>query len=77
MGCAASTPDAVQPVSHSLPTFAFGIWGKAELDVRDDCPGTGAASVRVTTTWATLLLSVVTIGVYTPRVVRVTCRHRP
>ena len=77
LGCAATTPVASAPHRHWVPGYVFAIWGKAELDVRDDCPTTAAASVRVDTTWTTLLVSVVTLGMYTPREVRVTCQVAP
>jgi hypothetical protein len=74
MGCATTTPRATAPAQHWVPGYVFGIWGKAELDVRDDCPRTAASSVRIGATWATLLVSVVTLGVYTPREVQVECQ---
>jgi hypothetical protein len=74
LGCGGSVPSAVDPHEHWVPGFAFGLYGKAELDVRDDCPSTGAASIRIGTTWSTLLVSVVTLGIYTPREVRVQCK---
>ncbi len=73
-GCAAALPASTPPHQHWVPGYAFGLWGKADLDVRDDCPTTGAESVRIGTTWSTLLVSVATLGVYTPREVRVHCR---
>ncbi|MET0792554.1 MAG: hypothetical protein ABW061_13620 [Polyangiaceae bacterium] len=84
LGCAlascasTSTHGAVAPThDHWLPGYVLGIWGKAELDVRDDCPNSGAASVRVGATWATLAVTVITLGIYTPREVRVQCRAQP
>jgi hypothetical protein len=74
VGCATTTPRATAPAQHWVPGYVFGIWGKAELDVRDDCPRSAAASVRIGATWATLLVSVVTLGVYTPREVQVECQ---
>jgi hypothetical protein len=74
VGCA-EPPNAVTPVrEHWVPAYVFGIWGKSELDVRDDCPTTGAARVRVGATWSTVLVSIVTLGMYTPREVIVHCR---
>jgi len=61
------------PVRHLVPGYVLGIWGKAELDVRDDCPLTGAAAVRVSATWMTVAVSVLTLGIYTPREVLVQC----
>ncbi|MEO8905062.1 MAG: hypothetical protein ABI488_21625 [Polyangiaceae bacterium] len=74
LGCGAGLPASTPAHEHWVPGYAFGLWGKAELDVRDDCPVTGAASVRIGTTWSTLLVSVATLGAYTPRQVRVHCR---
>jgi len=74
LGCASSTPTPVAPpVRHWVPGYVLGIWGKAELDVRDDCPLTGAAAVRVSATWMTVAVSVLTLGIYTPREVLVQC----
>ena len=74
LGCAAPLPATTAAHEHWVPGYAFGLWGKADLDVRDDCPTTGAESVRIGTTWSTLLVSVITVGMYTPREVRVSCR---
>ena len=72
--CAATSASAVPLREHWVPGYVFGLWGKAELDVRDDCPMRGAESVRIGVTWSTLLVSLVTVGMYTPREVRVQCR---
>ena len=79
LSCAGAAPRGpAAPIhDHWLPGYVLGIWGKSELDVRDDCPDTGAASVRVGATWATLAITVVTLGIYTPREVRVQCRAHP
>jgi Bor protein len=77
LGCTA-TPRAVEPVrEHWVPGYVFGIWGKSELDMRDDCPTTGAARVRIGATWSTFLVSIVTLGAYTPSNVTVHCRAQP
>jgi hypothetical protein len=77
-GCAGATPAVVAPPrEHWVPGYLFGIWGKAELDARDDCPTTGPDNVRIGATWSTLLVSVVTLGMYTPREVRVQCKAAP
>ncbi len=76
VGCASTSPVAVGPErAHWVRGYVFGIWGKAEIDVRDDCPTTGAESVRIGTTWSTLLVTLVTLGMYTPREVRVQCNR--
>jgi hypothetical protein len=75
LGGCAEPPRAVTPArEHWVPAYVFGIWGKSELDIRDDCPTAGAASVRVGATWSTVLVSLVTLGMYTPREVIVHCR---
>ena len=75
--CATPPPARAPTRNHWLPGYVFGIWGKAELDVRDDCPTTGAARIRVGATWSTLLVSLATLGLYTPREVTVHCRSVP
>ena len=79
LGCAsAPARGATAPIhDHWLPGYVFGIWGKSELDVRDDCPSTGAASVRIGASWGTLAVAALTLGVYTPREVRIRCRAEP
>ena len=75
--CVTTTAAALPPArEHWVPGYVFGLWGKAELDVRDDCPVTGADSVRIGVTWSTILVSLVTVGMYTPREVRVRCRQK-
>ncbi|HEX3777440.1 MAG TPA: hypothetical protein VHV51_23375 [Polyangiaceae bacterium] len=74
VGCVA-TPRAAEPVrEHWVPGYVFGIWGKSELDARDDCPSTGVARLRIGPTLPTLLVSFATLGMYTPREVVVHCR---
>ena len=74
-GCARATPSAAAPVrGHWAPGYVFGMWGKAEFDARDDCPTTGPDTVRIGASWSTLLVSVLTLGMYTPREVRIQCK---
>jgi hypothetical protein len=61
---------------HTVPAFLFGTFDGPELDVRNDCPESAAESVRMGTTWATLGLSIVTLGIYTPREVSIRCKRR-
>ena len=75
-GCLGLPPANEPTREHWVPGYGFGIWGKGELDVRDDCPA-GAARVRIGATWSTLLVSVATLGIYTPHEVIVHCRARP
>ena len=70
MGCAAQRAD-VRTVW--LPAYAFGALGGGDLDVRDLCVNGAADELSVGSTWATLGVSVATLGVYTPREARVRC----
>ena len=57
LGCTA-TPRAAAPVhEHWVPAYVFGIWGKSELDMRDDCPAGGAARVRIGATLSLIHIS--------------------
>lgn len=48
------------------PSFLFGLIGRSFVDVRDVCPGPVAQRLRTGITVPTFLVSVVTLGVYTP-----------
>ena len=52
--------------------FMFGLAGEAEVDVRDFCPGE-VASVGVGQNGGTWIVSLLTLGIYTPRKVYITC----
>lgn len=56
-----------------LHTYAFGAIGGGDVDVRDVCASGEARELSVGSTWATLGVSVATLGIYTPREVRVSC----
>jgi hypothetical protein len=68
---------AHQPSVRSvwLPAYAFGAFGGGELDVRDHC-ASGVDELSVGSSWATLGVSVVTLGIYTPREVKLRCVAR-
>jgi hypothetical protein len=70
LGCAAQRAD-VRTVW--LPAYAFGALGGGDLDVRDLCVSGAADELSVGSTWATLGVSVATLGVYTPREAKVRC----
>lgn len=74
LGCAARPP-TVRVVW--LRTYALGAIGGGDLDVRDVCGSGNAEEVSVGSTWATLGISLATLGVYTPREARVKCAVRP
>jgi hypothetical protein len=56
-----------------LPAYAFGAFDGGELDVRDYCASGAAEELWVGSSWATLGVSLATVGVYTPREVRLRC----
>ncbi|HKY37613.1 MAG TPA: hypothetical protein VJN18_16840 [Polyangiaceae bacterium] len=56
-----------------LPAYVFGAFGGGDLDVRDHCASGVADELSVGSSWATLGVSVATIGIYTPREVRLRC----
>jgi hypothetical protein len=56
-----------------LPAYALGALGGGNLDVRDHCPRGALRELSVGSSWATLGVSLATLGVYTPREVRVSC----
>ena len=72
-GCAAHRPEVR---SVWLPSYVFGAFGGGDLDVRDVCPSGVADELSVGSTWATLGVSVATVGIYTPREARVRCVQR-
>lgn len=71
-GCARPLPP--NSVQLWTPSYAFGTLGYRDFDVRSYCGERGARRLEVTSTPGTLAVSVVTLGVYTPREVRLECR---
>ncbi|HEY3668663.1 MAG TPA: hypothetical protein VGL19_21850 [Polyangiaceae bacterium] len=78
-GCYAATfyrdPTVHKGEEHEQWTnfYVFGLVGSEDLDVHQFCPQGDPALVKTGGNFATGLLSVVTIGIYTPRKVYVTC----
>lgn len=60
-----------------LPTYLFGSLGGGDVDVRDLCPSGKAEELSVGSSWSTLGVSLATLGVYTPREVKVRCVRLP
>jgi hypothetical protein len=58
---------------HWTAFFIFGLVGTQRIDVREFCGPDELAEVRTGGNFATGLVSAVTIGIYTPRKVYVTC----
>jgi hypothetical protein len=52
----------------------FGMFGRSEFDVRNLCSSGRARNLTLGTTWSTLGVSLLTLGVYTPHALRVRCR---
>ena len=81
-GCYKATfyqnPHATPGAHHERWTafFIFGLVGSQRIDVRDFCGSDELAEVRTGGNFATGLLSAITIGIYTPRKVYVTCAAR-
>ncbi len=75
--CAATFQEPRQPKAehHSVwaSYFVLGIIGKNDVDVRDHCRSGRASEIETGSNLATLGVSVLTIGIYTPRRVLVTC----
>lgn len=53
--------------------FVFGLVGEETFNVRDFCPEGRVAEVRTGGNFATGLVSFITLGIYAPRKVYVTC----
>lgn len=68
-------PRHARAESHSVwaSYFLVGLIGHNDVDVRDHCPSGRASEVETGTDAGTLAVSVLTIGIYTPRRVLVTC----
>jgi hypothetical protein len=63
------------PTVIDKPMVATWLWGLVpaqELDMRKECPG-GLAVVETEQSFMNGLLSAITLGIYTPQHVRVTC----
>lgn len=60
-----------------LETYALGAIAPADLDLRDYCPNGAPHELSVGSTWETLGISLLTLGVYTPREVRIRCGCEP
>jgi len=58
-----------------VPGWIFGLVANDEVDVRKDCP-MGVAMVETEQSFLNGIVSLVTIGIYTPQHVRITCASR-
>ena len=60
-----------------LSYFLFGIVGHHDIDIREVCPGGEVNHIELGTNGATWLVSSLTLGIYTPRKIYVTCADIP
>jgi hypothetical protein len=78
-GCYKATfvrdPQAMRGEEHDEWTsfFLFGLVGTERVDVHEFCPSGNVAMVRTGGNFGTGLVSGLTLGIYTPRKVYVTC----
>jgi hypothetical protein len=56
--------------------YLFGVIGDSQLDVRNWCTNGHAHAVRTSASIGTVLVSVGTLGIYTPRLVEIQCEAR-
>jgi hypothetical protein len=73
-GCAASAPAPAPAQRFWANRYAWGTLGQHGFDARDLCGDAVPEELEVVATPTTVLLSIATIGVYTPQEVRVRCR---
>lgn len=78
-GCYKATfirdPQVSRGVEHDelVHFFVFGLVGDPTIDVHQFCPDGKVAQVRTGANFGTGLVSLLTLGIYTPRKVYVTC----
>jgi len=58
-----------------VATWLWGIIPASDLDVRQQCPS-GVATIETEQSFMNGLVGVITLGIYTPQHVRVTCSSR-
>ncbi len=80
-GCKATFTDPRVPVGteHSLwrSFYVGGLVGHAEVDVRDVCASGRAREVQTGEDALTLGATIITLGIYAPRRIYVTCGKEP
>lgn len=65
------TPAAAM-YEEDMKFFLFGVVGEHDIQTAQRCPS-GLAKVHTKQTAVDVLLSIVTIGIYTPRTAQITC----
>jgi hypothetical protein len=80
-GCAATFREPRLPAGEQESVwasyFVFGLVGRPEVDVRDHCPSGRASEVETGASAATVGITLITLGIYTPRRVLVRCEEEP
>ena len=75
--CSATFTDPRVPAGETKSTwqsyFVYGAVGSAQVDVRDYCATNRAHEVHLGADFLTVGVSIITLGIYTPRKVTVTC----
>ncbi|MEP6494925.1 MAG: hypothetical protein ABJF01_19720 [bacterium] len=66
------TPSATIVDKEWVPTWIFGLVAAPEIDTRQQCP-TGVAIVETETSFMNGIVAIITIGIFTPQHVKVTC----
>lgn len=61
------------PREHWAHFYVFGWYGEDELDARDVCGARPAVSVQTGTSTLTWVLTIASLGVYSPRTVTIRC----
>ena len=69
----ASRPPAGEEHSEYESFFLIGLVGESDVDIRDHCESGRASGVQTGGNVGTTLISVLTVGIYTPRMVYVRC----
>jgi hypothetical protein len=77
LSCWGCAPREVRPGEYQawVNGFGFGLIGERELDVRDVCRSGRARGVAVEQTATTTLVTLLSLGLYSPRQVRIRCRQ--
>ena len=55
--------------------FVWGLAGEAEIDVKQFCPSGQVSEVAVGTNGGTWIVSLLTLGIYSPEKIYVTCSN--
>jgi hypothetical protein len=80
-GCAATFRDPrIAPGKQDsvwASYYLFGLLGRPELDVRDHCASGRAVAVETHADVVTVGVSVISLGIYTPRKVHISCEREP